>query len=194
MPLTNDRVFGGKTVLDGVGMPHHINPDGRGFYLLEDQAEGNVLPNLEVPTALIKTWQDCPMPACLFKPVGWLEDLAALDPAPEPEELAFRMMKGGFNQAVPQLVVRPDELGDSIKLQGFDIEGDMVIPMPPLHGPSAYVEVGELRSMFPSVISTIVVLVQEKILVVTYLSLFRYLFRQMEQRRVTLKWANDNSQ
>lgn len=192
MPLTNNLAYGGKPVLDGMEMPHSINPDGRGFYLLEEQAENNPLPNLELPNALIKTWQDQPMPACLYKPVGWLEDIAALGSTPE--ELAFRFMEGGFNQTVPQLVIQPDELGDSIYLQGFSHEGDMVIPMPPINGPTAHVDVGSLRSIFPSIISTVVVLTQEKILIVTYLCLFRYLFRPMEQRQVVLKWDPVKSQ
>jgi hypothetical protein len=48
-----------------------------------------------------------------------------------------------------------------------------------------------LKSRFPLFISTIVALVPQRVLVVSYLGLFRYLFRPEELRRAELRWYGE---
>lgn len=75
MPLSFDIAYGGQYEIppgpDPVsGLPHpgmvvgfSKNPEGRGFYRDEDAAEGSLLPNIEWPDKLVRTWNDQPEPA-----------------------------------------------------------------------------------------------------------------------------------
>jgi hypothetical protein len=60
-------------------------------------------------------------------------------------------------------------------------------------GPTVHASIGELKSLFPLFISTIVVLVPQRVLVVSYLGLFRYLFQPEEMRRAELRWYGEKS-
>lgn len=186
MPITNDRAFGGETRLGEAQVEHPANPEGRGFLYHEEEVEGAWLPNLEDEEALIRDWQDKPRPACFYKPLGLLEP-RNLPPAP-PEEVPQRTMSRVFNQAVPELVTAPEQLGEFFRLFGFSRDGDLRFPVPNRRGPTARVQVGPLRSRFPSRLSTVVLMADERALVATYLCLFRYLVRPMEERRVELDW------
>ena len=47
--LTPANAYGGKGSWDGLDVPFVDNPDGKGFYLDEESAEGQPLPNIEDP-------------------------------------------------------------------------------------------------------------------------------------------------
>jgi hypothetical protein len=187
MPLTNERAYGGVATFDGADFHHAVNPDGRGFYMEEDQAAGGAMPNLERPDEPIGAWTDNPKPACLFKPTGRHMDADA--PGDDPYASMPRVLRDTFNQAVPELVVEPGDLGERLELFGFDRRGALALPLPPVNGPTAHVAVGKLRSRFPSTLSTLLVLVPEGVVIATYLCLFRYLFRPQEKRTVMLRWS-----
>jgi hypothetical protein len=170
-------------------MPHPINPIGRGFYLSPEMAEEQPLPNLEFPDALIRTLEDRPPPACFFKPQGSL--LVKLDRENDIDQLFRDSVRYGFNQTIPALVASLEDLGPGLRLYGFSPEGDITFPMPPHSGPTAHVTTGARRSRFPSTLSTIVALVDEQVLVATYLCAFRYLMQPLEKRRVELRWSGD---
>ena len=189
MPLTNKRAYGGTEIWEGTELSHSINPDGRGFYISANQAAGKPLPNLEYSDSLIQKWSDQPRPACFFKPKGIYFDTKE---APEdPQELIIDLVEPLFNKTIPELVARLDDLEESIRLVGFAADGNIVFPVPPSNGPEAMVTVGSLHSRFPSTISSIIILAKEQVLIVTYICLFRYLFRPMEKRNVELKWSKD---
>ncbi|HKJ02099.1 MAG TPA: DUF2169 domain-containing protein, partial [Longimicrobiales bacterium] len=190
MPLTNDRAFGGKARLlpDSV-VEHGINPDGRGLLFLEEDVEGAALPNLEHPDHLIGRWQDQPRPLCFFKPKGLLLPEGA--PAEPALTVALAVMESSFNQTVPELVAHDeDALGGTLHLSGFSPDGDVVFPMPPRDGPVAHVRVGELRSRFTSRLTTVLAMPAERVVVASYVALFRYLVRPEELRTAELAWPD----
>jgi hypothetical protein len=184
MPLTNDRAFGGTGLYEGQPLPHAVNPRGRGYHITKEGAEGQPLPNLERPDQLIRNWEDRPVPACWHKPAGPME--VAL--AGEPETIPYRVAQGLFNQAVPELVAGAGQLGDRVLLTGFSEEGPVGLPMPPLSGPSGRVQVGDLKSLIPSRLATVVLLPDSRAVVATYLCLFRYLIQPREPRSMELIW------
>jgi hypothetical protein len=108
----------------------------------------------------------------------------------DPLERIAASIGPSFNQAVPEFVVDPHDLGDVLHLEGFSEQGPLDLPMPPRTGPHAVAFVGELASRFPSVLSTLIVLVPERVCIATYVSLFRYLFRPREKRYVELRPAD----
>lgn len=190
MPLTNDRAYGGQASLEGMEAAHPVNPEGRGFYLSKEEAEGEPLPNLERPADRIGTWDDRPSPACLFAPQGIEIDSDQVE-AEGPESVVEGRMETMFNQAVPELIADPEDWGDRLRLTGFNPDGDLVLLAPDLRGPTAHASVGELRSRFPSQLTSVIVLVPERVLVATYRCLFRYLVRPEELRSVELRWEED---
>lgn len=189
MPLANDRAFGGEARLDASSVVQHpVNPEGRGYLLLEEDVAGTALPNLEHPAHLIGSWHDQPPPLCFYKPLGASLDE---DAAGSPEDQIVAMAAAGLNQTVPELVAPSEHaLGDTIRLSGFSEEGDVVFPTPPKAGPVAHVRVGDLRSRFPSRLATIITLPAEKVLVASYLALFRYLVRPEELRTTVSRWTD----
>lgn len=184
MPLSNARAFGGTGLFEGQPMPHAINPAGRGFYLSKEGAEGQPLPNLERPDQLIHGWEDQPLPACWHKPSGPME----LAMAGDPDTLVERMARSQSNQAVPELVAAPGQLGNRIQLTGFTAAGPLDWPMPPPSGPAGRVQVGDLKSLVPSRLSTVVLLPDFGAVVATYLCLFRFLMQPREPRCIELVW------
>lgn len=184
MPLTNERAFGGTGLFDGQALPHAVNPQGRGYYITKESAEEQPLPNFERPDQMIRSWEDHPVPACWHKPSGPME----LAMAGEPETIPGRVAQTMFNQAVPELVAPVGHLGDRVLLSGFSDEGPVELPMPPLSGPTGRVQVGDLKSVIPSRLSTVVLLPDSRAVVATYLCLFRYLVQPREPRLTELVW------
>lgn len=184
LPLCNERAFGGTAMFEGQLLPHAVNPGGRGFHLTKDGAEGQPLPNLERPDQLIRGWEDQPLPACWHKPPGPLELAMAGDPA----TLVERMARSQSNQAVPELVAAPGHLGARVQLSGFSAQGPLDWPMPPPAGPLGRVQVGDLKSLVPSRLSTVVLLPDGQAVVATYLCLFRFLVQPREPRTMELVW------
>lgn len=184
MPLANERAFGGTGVFEGQALPHAVNPHGRGFCVDKESAEGQLLPNLERPDQLIRGWEDNPVPACWHRPQGPME----VAMAGEPETISERVTQSMFNQAVPELIAPAGHLGDRVLLSGFSEEGPVELPLPPLSGPSARVQIGDRKSVIPSRLSTVVLLPDSRAVVGTYMCLFRYLFQPQEARSAALVW------
>jgi Uncharacterized protein conserved in bacteria (DUF2169) len=198
MPLSNERAYGGVTLLDDQPVPHPINPVGVGYHLMRDQAENQKLPNLERPDAYLRDWQDQPRPACLYRPRGLISP-ADIEAASRGESDAQRIAKivaasvlgRAFSQTVPELTVSsPDQLGPVLTLVGFADAGEVQLPMPPVDGPVAHATTGELSGSFLSRLSSLVVLVDAGIMIATYTTTFRYLFRPREKRSVEVEWTN----
>ncbi len=189
MPLTNERAYGGTVSMDGLEAMHPINPNGKGYYFSTDQAKGNPLPNLERPGQLIKLWSDRPTPACVLPIQGGMdvEENLELDERGAPIGIKERM----FNIAVPELIATREQLGETLTLSGMHPDGDVVYPLPPVDGPTVSVRVGEHHSDFTLGISMLVALPESEALVVTYLTVFRYLFAEHEKRSMELTWDTD---
>lgn len=201
MPITNDRAFGGSGILAGEEVIHPFNPVGRGYCMSREEVEGKPLPNLERPEELLTDWKRTPAPACLFKGNGLFLDaqgpgsFEVLSQASDPLSLPRAIFDQAFNQAVPDLVCPNGQLGSEISVSGFDSDGDLLFPLPPEGavpgdwGPTVHASIGDLKSRFPLSVSTIVLLVPQRVVVVTYLALFRYLFRPEELRSAELRWS-----
>lgn len=206
MPITNDRAFGGQAKLENMPMDHAVNPKGKGFCLNKKDAEGVALPNLERPDMLIRSWEDNPTPACLYKPQGPLLDATgpgsfkAIAESKDPMALSRVVLPRAFHQAVPGLICPSGGLGKELVLTGFDPRGDVVFPLPPERstpgewGPVVHASVGDKRSRFAMSISSIVVFVPQRALVVTYAACFRYLMIPEQLRSCVMTWTGPVAQ
>ncbi|MBL7977065.1 MAG: DUF2169 domain-containing protein [Bacteroidetes Order II. Incertae sedis bacterium] len=187
MPISNEYAFGGTLSMNGQEVGHMINPVGRGFYFSAEEALNKPLPNLERPDGLVTKWEDRPVPGCLFKPVGPLE-LAETGQI-KPEELAQIMMPTIMQDAVPELRLDPADLGEWLRVIGFDHQGDQFYPTPPLNPGFVRLIMGEKRSRFPLILRSLVLLTDHKVMVATYRADFRYLLQAFTKRTAELHWT-----
>jgi hypothetical protein len=111
LPLSFDRAYGGKFEMPPgpdrmTGLPHPggtmaypKNPQGRGFYMDAASAEGELLPNIELPEQLIRKWDERPEPAG-FSPCPELVTLRMTD------DFLLRMTGVPANSPAPQWTPR----------------------------------------------------------------------------------------
>ena len=209
MPLTNDRAFGGAYVGEAGACAYPMNPSGKGFALSDTKLDAVQLPNIERPESLITSWKDQPVPACFHKPLGGLllsttgasswEGLVATNKGNEIDRNAWGkvMLRSSIPQSPPDFVVPRGGLGSNLTLSGFSHHGDMQIALPveqavPDHaGPTVRVEVGASKSCFPLAISSLLFVVEQRLLVVLYSASFRYGIYPGEVRNSTLTWSGD---
>lgn len=131
MPLSLAHAYGGKDQWDGLNVPYPKNPDGKGYYMEEKNAEGQPLPNLEEPQALVTNWNDHP------EPVGF----GACPPYSSVRmERGFDVDENGnlrelrptfFNAAYPGMIIPSVEVGDWVSLRGFSSSGPLEFAIPP---------------------------------------------------------------
>lgn len=134
MPLTSSEAFGGTSEFDGLDVPFADNPTGKGYYITEEQALGQELPNLEETDHRMESWNDMP-PVCGFGfcPQGngaRLQNGTILDD--EHNIADFRPQL--FNQAFVPMIAPSLVPGDPIELLGCSPDGPIrfVVPQPPV--------------------------------------------------------------
>jgi hypothetical protein len=189
MPLTHERAFGGKALLDELEVPYGLNGQGRGFFGDEEAAEGGPLPNLERPGHHVSRWNDLPVPACLTVPLGstlGFEKRFQLDADGVPATPTPWFFQG----AVPDLIAERHQLGTTLRLTGFAPDRPLVYPLPgERESPRVQVTVGSRQSVFPMQLSTLVVLTEGRGLVLTFQRSFRYLFDASDTvRQAEILW------
>jgi len=192
MPLGWEQAFGGKVVLDTGELPFGANPAGKGFYIEEERAVGQPLPNLEDPADPVERWDDRPEPVgtAPYPPDGFLRVLNAIDFDPENLEdpRLDRIKPLFFNAAHPKMILEPGrepKPGDDIEVSGVRPDGALRFAMPdvPFH---AHVQLEERSYLFPLHLDQIGILADTLRVFLSYRVVFRYRVAPLERRRVTL--------
>jgi hypothetical protein len=130
MPLTMASAFGGTDVWDELPIPFQDNPDGKGYYLEEQNAVGKPLPNLEDPDQLIRNWDDRPDPVGLG-PCPMTCGLRARESIVIDEQGLMKQLKPTFfNAAFPNMIVPCIEPGDRLRLSGVSERGIVEFTIP----------------------------------------------------------------
>jgi hypothetical protein len=128
IPLTLAHAFGGTGKWDGLDVPFAPNPAGKGFYVEEEDAEGQPLPNIEDPANLIQKWDDRPLPvgmgAC---PQGFSGRMTELI---DPETSQFKFSAKLFNAAFPAMVAPAAAPGDILTVRGISSSPEIKLPLP----------------------------------------------------------------
>ncbi len=132
IPLTYSNAFGGKGLWDGLEMPSPHNPDGKGLYLSEADAEGNPLPNMEDPENQVEKWDDQPDPVGVTPyPMHWglrLANGSTMDPEAE----VFEIHPTLFNSAHPNMIAQEVLPGDDVVIEGVKASGPLEFRIPDL--------------------------------------------------------------
>lgn len=191
MPLTCERAFGGKALLDGLEAPFAMNPLGRGFYASAQLAEGAPLPNVERPDALVRRWDDHPRPACFVMPPSSSMS-TGMQYVLGPDGLPTEPTRRFFQTAAPDLVAPLEHLGETLTLEGFSPDGALVFPLPRQgREPVVRATIGERQSAFRLRLAAVTVLADSRSIVLTFRRSFRYLYApKQDPRRVELTWTD----
>lgn len=188
MPIAYSHAFGGSTEHDHETVVLPDNPIGRGYYLAEEKAVGQPLPNIEPANGpRITDWTDRPPvagwgPYPLFWGIRAREgvDVSGVtkdDPLP-------RVKPELNNHAHPSLVLPRLEQGSVLRVEGMR-EHELVWEVPVVR-PAAHITVGDKTFEAEGRFDGVFVWADSGRLTLTHRLHFRYHFQPREQRRLTL--------
>ena len=188
MPLIYAKAFGGAAPTEMGAYPCANNPEGRGFYLFEAQAEGMPLPNIEDPATLVTRWEDQPEPVGLapYAPLWGLRAARVHEVDEETKRATFHPERGFFDRAHPRLSGQQLKAGEQVRLSGVSTEGTVAFEIP---GCPVEVEVilGDQAHVKEPALEEVLVDLRAGHLDPTYRKLFHYLFVPHQLRRTVLR-------
>ena len=187
MPLTYRNSYGGTAVSDMGEVAFYKNPIGKGYYLSEETAENNPLPNIENSASPIVRWNDAPDPAGLAPyPADWgLRFSKAIKFDESNRILGFKPENGLFDKAHPWLSGKKLLPGDTVKLFGMTKSGlfEFVVPQIPYE---VLVRLGYSEARLELSIEEILVDVGRRLVDISYRKLFDYTFVPHQKRQTVL--------
>lgn len=188
-PLGYGRAFGGETLVGEMPYGYPKNPKGRGFYQSPEEAEGQLLPNIEdarAPEQSEYRVEDEP-PVAGFGPYPqfWaLRAEAALKIDPERQRVSS-ISPLLFNHAHPDLVLDQLPRASSIVADGLSPERRLcAVPKPPV---LIDLQLGAEQRSLEAPIDGLFWWADDNKLVVTQRVRFRYELRREELRVVTAR-------
>lgn len=183
--LTADSAFGGAYVDPWGALTHPENPLGKGFYGDSASAVGQPLPNLECPDQLITSPGDRPMPV-LLGPLPALDSCADHShhehQEQAPPEAPVARCRPGAQMSLPAVCATA-----TLQIEGLDQGGAALaarLPACPVH---ATLRAGADQQPLALELQTIIVLGDQRRLVLGWTAATRLALRPRELRRVTLE-------
>lgn len=132
MPLSPERAYGGHAEWDGLDVVYPPNPEGRGFYVTEEEAEGGLLPNLEDPATPVTKWDAHPQPVglgfCLLGNGARMQNGTEFDD----QGVLKTLRPVFFNSAFPEMILPSVSPGDRVRITGVLSEGPFEVALPHL--------------------------------------------------------------
>jgi hypothetical protein len=130
MPIAWSRAFGGRARGPYGELPYSDNPEGRGYYLGEDEAEGAPLPNVEHEGALVRAWDDRPQPLT-FEAVPQGSALHLVHAVSGDEGgVSLHPERGLFDRAHPCLSGQPLDPGAWVRITGMSRGAPIAFQVP----------------------------------------------------------------
>lgn len=186
LPLTLAHAYGGKGRWDGLDVPFSDNPDGRGFYLDEDSAEGGLLPNIEDPANLVRRWDDRPEPVGVGAlTMGFGPRLRRSVRFDDATGALAELRPTFYNAAFPDMIVPAARAGDRVSITGVREHGPVVFHLPP-SGLRVRLAFGAEAGEREPAIDQIGVEVDKMRVFVSYRYPFRYHLNPLERRSCAL--------
>lgn len=186
IPLTLANAYGGKGQWDGLTVPFADNPDGRGFYLDEDTAEGGPLPSIEDPANLVRRWDDRPEPVgvCALT-MGFGPRLRRAVRFDDATGVLAELRPTFYNAAFPDMIAPKVRPGDRVSITGVREDGPVVF-----HLPTSSLRVrlafGQEAGVREPAIDQIGVEVDRMRVFISYRYPFRYQLNPLEKRSCEL--------
>lgn len=212
MRLSDTLTFGGTAkASDGQMAPYGPNPRGRGYFLDEQSAEGQLLPNIEDPNALVKRFDDQPTPVGIgyYPENGSLRPVAAIDhpglagvlrqtkaqtaEMPKvPADLSFgpeHLTPMLFNQAHPNMVIPAEKSplpGDLIRLSHGRKDGSDLMFVLPNSGFHLHVQLENREKVVPLHWDQLGIIAGDARVLLSYRVVIEYRLARHERRVCTL--------
>lgn len=192
MPLSYDRSYGGAVETENGRLSWPPNPAGKGFYLTPEQADGQPLPNLEDPGHRIVSIEDRPEPMATgpYPAEGSLRVENAVELDLESENPGLKRIRPlMFNHAHPRMILAPSDTpryGELVEITHASSEGALRFEMPELAF-HARVDLESRNYAFPLHLDQIMVLLEERRVVLGYRVVFKYRLVRGERRGVVLR-------
>lgn len=191
MEISLARAFGGSSGHGELRIDDPLNPHGRGFYVTEDEAEGQPLPNFEELDQRITTWNDAPDPAGLgFCPYELGVRARSAVQLREGRPPTFDLV-GLLNSAFPRMVAPPIAFGQSIQLEHFTPKGRLTFAVPD-PGILVRMQIGEKMAERRLKVEQIGIAPDLRRAFITYRYPFRYRLRPTEERSCLLVPASES--
>lgn len=191
LPLSYTHAYGGTTEHDYETYVYPDNPLGRGYYLSERAAEGQLLPNIEEASGPRTTqWSDQTSVA------GWgpypqfwgLRARAGVVPPEDPtRQLLPRLLPSLNNNAHPALVFAGVSEHEPLVIRGMRPE-ERVVHLPKLRLTCA-LEVGTTRVSSEGRLDGVFYWLDQERLTLTHRLHYRYEYRKEERRRAHLSYT-----
>jgi hypothetical protein len=193
MPLAYARAFGGTTQHDDETFVYAANPVGRGYYMSQEGAMGQPLPNVEaVADPRVREWTDRPVPA------GWApypfywgmrarEGIEAPAGAEAKDGRLPRLKPRLNNNAHSALILPRVDPASVVRIRGMRA-GEIALELPRIR-PIAEVAVGEQSTEAEAKLDGIYVWADVERVTLTLRAQFKYLYRDGEERVVRVRDA-----
>lgn len=183
MPLAYSRAYGGAAAAKGREVPYAYNPEGRGYVLMAEHADGVPLPNVEDPENPVRSWEDRPKPAGLA-PVP-LASLFTVDRGMEVDREAGtqRVKPEVFQAAHPRMTFEDVPAGTPVTLHGMTEGGPLSFRVPDLRA-RVEVDLEDETHAVEGRVDTLCILPDESRFFLLHRSPFKYRVVP-EQKRVT---------
>lgn len=212
MRLSDTLTFGGNAkTKTGQDAPYGPNPRGRGYFLDELSAEGQLLPNIEDPNQLVTRFSDRPQPPGVgyYPETGSLRPVAALNHPRLAGVLGQTESKGMavpnipadtsigsehltpmlFNQAHPNMVIPAEKSpkpGDVVRLSHGRKDGTDLAFVLPNRGFHLHVQLENREKVVPLHLDQIGILAGDARVLLSYRVVFEYRLVRNERRVCTL--------
>jgi hypothetical protein len=190
LPLTMANAYGGRAEWDGLQVPYTDNPEGKGFFIEQEQAVGKRLPNIEDPRALISRWDQRPAPVGVgICPLAYSRRIDA-GTAFAKDGTLTKVHPRLFNAAFPEMVAEAVKPSDQVRLTGVSHEGPVIFALP--HIPAMFTLSLDSHVIARSpTIDQIGIELDKKRVFITYRYPFRYILYQRQQRKAELLLAGE---
>ncbi len=186
IPLDYAHAYGGKAKALNYESPYPYNPAGKGFILQGVEAKGVPLPNVEDPSAPVRTWEDRPRPVG-FAPVE-LGTMFTVERGIEydAERNEQRVKPEVFHNAHPDLVFPALPPGTSILVEGMTPEAPFAFRLPEL-AVRVEVKLGEKVYEPAGKVDTVAVYVDPRRVYLIHRTPFKYVVVPEELRTARLE-------
>ncbi|MCA9710413.1 MAG: DUF2169 domain-containing protein [Myxococcales bacterium] len=193
LPLSYHYAYGGRSEYNGMEVALADNPVGRGYYVEQDQAEKNRLPNIEPAEGPpVRQWSDKGSIAGWGPyPMYWgLRAQSSVD-IDEDRAMVSKIHPRLFNHAHPRLCVPELRPGQPIQVYGMrEHPFELRVPELPVQ---VDLQLGQSTTPLDAPIDGVFAWVDAKKLVVTQRARFGYQMRAKELRKVTVRPAHSYS-
>ena len=184
-----ESAYGGTALAAEGALDWPDNPQGRGFYLSEEQAEGGPLAPMEDPEHPVTAWDQQPAPFG-FAPYprsGMARATAAAD-VDQTAGTLRRIRPIAFNAAHPSMVIPArdaPQAGDTVSLFHLGSDHGLRFRLPGL-SLHTHVRLAQRHGLVPMHLDQIGIVADEARVVLSFRGVFRYRLRKQERRRATL--------